>query len=256
MELWWIARMVSLAVAAPPVDDGYGPDPTEPLGYSMARAARAPDHERSSRREISLRLRALSVPRGILDRWYTDESDPDWAWAEERPDLSGTAIGLEYVVRGPRSNAITWLEYVDPQLVAGYSDPRTEPNDPLDGRYVSPRPGLGLVAAGLDYAYALELVSAERTGGAFDLALLAQGGLGIGVLAGLMDRWGPDAFGNPGYARYLGGQPPDRGLGPRVFPVVDLGVGVRATFGGALVWRVDVGLHTALSYGTSVGVVF
>ena len=257
----WISA--ALAWAAPSTDgpdgDGYEGDPTIPLRYSLSDSAPLPEHDPESKlvhESVAIRLRSLVVPRAILDQWYTDDIDETWPYTEPRPHLSGTGFALEYSRIRRRSTTTFYAEYVDVNLTGGYWDRRRAPEDPLDGRYLAPGAGLGIVAVGGDYGFSINLVPAARTGGVFSLSALVQGGLGLAVLVGRMDRWIPDEQGNPAYDQFLAGLPPDRGAVPRVFPVVDATVGLRMNFGSALVWQVDAGLHTAFTYGTSLGVIF
>ena len=245
------------ASAATPFADGYGGDPTQPLGYAFDNIAPPPVHDRKFDMGISFRLRAVSVPKSILDIWYYDQDDPDWAYIEERPRLLGHAVGLEYSLRGPTANGIFYVEFIDSHMKDGYWDDIEEPPDHLDGDYLSPSRGMGLVAFGADYAYEAHIVKRELTEDRFGLSFLVGGGLGLGVLAGRLDRWGPDDQGNPAYKRYLDELEPDSDKQiPRVFPMVDVNTGLRFDFGDRVYWRVEGGLHTLLYYGTSVGVSF
>lgn len=246
-----------LARAGVPLEDGYGQDPTKPLAWSLESVAGTPTHDRSFDMEVGVRVRAVSVPRSVLDIWYFGKDDADWAYIEDRPRISGTAVGLEYVLRGASANGLFYAEFVDSGMTDGYWDDIEEPADHLDGEYLSPSRGLGLVAFGADYAYEAHLVKTADTEGRFGLSVLIGGGLGLGVLAGRLDRWGPDDQGNPAYKRFLDGLPPDSDKEvPRVFPMVDVNAGLRFNLGDRASIRLEGGLHTLLYYGTSVGVTF
>lgn len=247
----------SSAVAAGLADDGYGDDPTVPLAYPFEAAAPTPRHDRPFDLTFGLRLRAVSVPKGLLDVWFFDDDDQDWAYIEPRPRVRGTAFGLELGLRRPNSQGIFYAEFVDAGLADGYWDDVENPAEHLDGEYLAPSAGLGLVAFGLNYAAEIHALRTEDTGGRFGASFLVGGGLGLGVLVGELDRWGPDNQGNPGYKRYLDGLPPDDDKNlPRVFPMVDINVAVRADFGSRVLWQLEGGLHTMLYYGTSLAVVF
>jgi hypothetical protein len=245
------------AVAAGLADDGYGDDPTVPLAYPFESSAPTPRHDRGFDLTFGLRLRAVSVPKGLLDIWFFDDDDEDWAYIEPRPRVRGTAMGLEFGLRGAASNGSFYAEFVDAGVRDGYWDDVEDPGEHLDGDYLAPSAALGLVAFGANYAYEAHLLRTSDTGGRFGASLLAGGGLGLGVLVGELDRWGPDSQGNPGYKRYLDGVPPDSDKGlPRVYPMVDINAAVRADFGSRVLWQLEGGLHTMLYYGTSLAVVF
>jgi len=245
------------AVALAGIEDGYGGDPTVPLQFAFEDIVPPPRHDRGYDIEVGVRVRSVSVPKGFLDRRYFDEEDPNYAYFEPRPRLSGIAIGLETVVKSNGSNGLFYVEYIDSATPGGYWDDREDPADHLDGDYISPSAGLGIIAAGANYAYEVHLLQCRKTGGRFGLSILAGGGLGLGVLGGRLDSWGPDNNGNPGYKRYLDGEAPDGDLGfPRVVPMIDVSGGTRLTFGDRVALRFEGGLHTAVFYGTSLGVVF
>jgi hypothetical protein len=254
--------LLALASSATPAhaaafDDGYGQDPTKPLNYAFDGIAAPPAHDRKFDMGVGFRVRGVSVPRSVLDIWYYDKDDPDWAYIKERPRLLGHAIGLEYWLRGNAANGIFYTEFIDSHMPDGYWDDIEEPPDHLDGDYLSPSRGMGLVAFGADYAYEAHIVKNEMTDDRFALSFLVGGGLGLGALVGRLDRWGPDDNGNPSYKRYLDGLPPDDDKQvPRVYPMVDVNTGLSFDFGDRVNWRLEGGLHTLLYYGTSIGVSF
>ncbi|MEQ1506555.1 MAG: hypothetical protein ABMB14_30280 [Myxococcota bacterium] len=247
----------AVASAGTKFDDGYGKDPTVPLSYPFENVAPTPTHDRSYDMTFGIRLRSVSVPKSILDVWFYDADDPDWAYIESRPKLRGTALGLEYGLRGKTGNGLFYAEFIDAGLTDGYWDDVEPDANHLDGDYLAPSSALGLIAFGADYAYEAHIVRIEQTGGRIGVSFLAGGGLGLGVLAGRLDRWGPDSQGNPSYKRFLDGLPPDDGKKvPRVYPMVDLNAGMRFSFGDRVALRLEGGLHTLLYYGTSLAVVF
>lgn len=246
-----------LAHSAPRLEDGYGSDPREPLGFALEDVTPTPRHDRIMKMEVNLRLRAVSVPRGLLDIWFFDVDDGNWAYIEPRPTIRGHAVGLEYVLKGESSNGIFYLEHLDSAMSDGYWDDVELPVDHLDGVYLVPSKGLGVLGFGADYAYEAHLVGIDDTNGIFGLSFLVGGGLGLGILTGRLDRWGPDAQGNPSYKRYLDGLPPDEDRSiPRVYPLVDVNAGLRMSFGDRASLRLEGGLHTLLYYGLSFGTSF
>jgi hypothetical protein len=253
-----LALLASLdASAGTKFQDGYGQDPTVPLSYPFENVAPTPDHDRKFDMEVSVRVRQVSVPRAVLNTWFYDDNDEGWAYIEPRPAVKGTAVGLEYGLRGPKANGTFYAEFVDSGVKAGYWDDVESPVDHLDGDFLVPSAGMGLVAFGADSAYEAHIVRLDQTGGRYGLSFLTGGGLGLGVLAGRLDRWRPDSIGNPSYKRYLDGLPPDDGKSiPRIYPMVDVNFGLRMNFGDLVVWRLEGGLHTLLYYGTSLGVSF
>lgn len=259
MRVAWIG-VVGMVAAAPAwagLEDGYGTDPTEPLQFAFEDIVPAPKHDRKYDMEVSIRVRSVTIPKSVLDIWYFDQEDDDWAYFEPRPRIAGTAMGLEFVVKGDSANGIFYAEYLDSAMNDGYWDDIEEPADHIDGDYLSPSKGLGIVAFGSDYAYEAHIIQVDDTDGRFGLSFLVGGGLGLGVLAGRLDRWGPDDQGNPAYKRYLDQLPPDSDKQiPRVYPMVDVNTGLRFNFGDRAVLRLEGGLHTLLYYGTSLGVMF
>lgn len=253
----WVAAG---ALAAEPFPDGYGGDPRTPLQYPLERVAPTPTHDRKFEMEVGVRVRNVSLPSSLMDIWYFDDDDPDWAWIEGRPKVAGTAMGLEAnVVGASGSNGIFWAEYVDSRMKAGYWDDLEDEGavDHLDGAWIAPSSGTGLVAFGSDYAYEGKILSSAQTGGRFGMGVMVGGGLGLGILTGRLDAWFPDDAGNPSYKRFLDGLPPDDDQGiPRVYPMVDVNGGLRFTFGDRVSWRLEGGLHTMLYYGTALAVRF
>ncbi|MBT3222920.1 MAG: hypothetical protein HN348_27905, partial [Proteobacteria bacterium] len=153
---------------------------------------------------------------------------------------------------------IFYLDYLDSNMDEGYWDDRDEePADHLDGDYLKPTENLGIVAFGANYGYEVHIVRTDITNGYFGLSFLVGGGLGLGVMVGGIDRWGPDANGNPSYKLYLEGEPAegDKGI-PPVYPMVDINAGLRFNFGDRAVFRLEGGLHTLVYWGGTLGIMF
>lgn len=253
MAIW---AMIALGAGAVLAGDGYRGDVAEPLHYGLDHAVPVPQRERTVQLGVGLRARTLRVPAVVLDQRYTDIIDPEWSWSEPRPDVVGTAIGLEYLVRGRHANGTFYAEYLDSGLAAGYWD-RRDTSDPFDGTFLDPGRAFGLIAVGAMGAYEAHLLRSSRTAGALGVSLLVGGGLGIGAVVGRIDAWGPDGLGNPGYDRYLSGQRPDPGLPlPPIVPMVDVQAGLRLTLGERLRVDIEGGLHTAPFVGGSLGVLY
>jgi hypothetical protein len=247
----------TVAVAAPAdrLQDGYGGPPTQPLGFAFDHITPTPKGHRKLEMEVNVRVRAMSVPRSILDTWYRDEDDPEWAYVEGRPKIAGTTAGLEYVVKGNNQNGLFYVEYTDSAMKDGYWDDPDESY--IDGDYLRPSKGLGLIGVGANYAYGAPLVKLGDTQGRFQLDFLIGGGLGVGILAGRLDRWEYDDLGNPSYKQFLDGDEPTGTTGvPRVLPLVDVNSGLRFTLGDRAVFRIEGGLHTLLYWGVAGGVTF
>lgn len=219
-------------------------------------APKTRDH-RNFGMEFGFRSRMVSVPKSLLDIWYFDIEDDNWAYIEGRPKIQGYALGVEWVLKSKTANGFFWAEFMDSEMNAGYWDDIEEPPDHLDGDFLYPSPGLGLVAFGADYAYEAHLVRLRETQNRFGLSFLVGGGLGLGIMTGKLDRWGPDDDGNPSYKRFLDGVPADENKDlPRVYPIVDVNAGLRFNFGDRVVFRAEGGLHTLVYYGASAGVTF
>lgn len=230
---------------------------TRGAGYTFDGVAPRVTSGRSFAMEFNFRGRMVSVPKSILDIWFHDATDESWAWIEGRPRIHGYALGMELVVKNASANGIFYAEFIDSQMKAGYWDDVDSPPDPLDGDFLVPSSGVGMLTFGANYAYEAHIVESMDTMGRFGLSFLVGGGLGMGILTGNIDRWGPDDQGNPAYKRYLDGHPPDGGRPlPRAFPMIDINAGLRFTFGDRYVMRVEGGLHTLLYYGATAGVMF
>jgi hypothetical protein len=240
----------ALAVTPPPAP----PEPTPPPESEEQIKAEEPPSMQPYQ-EMGFRYRHMFVPRSFVDNWYFDADTPDWPYVEARPAIVANAYGLEYGVRNRGSNGIFYVEFIDSAMKAGYWDDIEEPPNHLDGDWLSPTAGLGMVAFGADYAYEAHAIRVEQTGGAFGWSWLFGGGLGLGVVTGQLNKWSPDAAGNPGYKSYLDGLPPDGKQNlPGAFPMVDVNVATRLNFGNRACLRIEGGLHTFLYFGTAVSV--
>ncbi len=207
--------------------------------------------------ELGLRARRVSVPTSFLKARFFDADAENWAYIEDRPRITGNVVGLEIVVRGSQDNGLFYLEYIDSTMSDGYWDSVEEPANHLNGEYLDPTDGFGVVGIGADYAYELHLVDADSTRGAFGLSFLVGGGLGVGVITGRIDRWVADREGNPAYKRFLDGEAADdEAMIPPVLPLVDANCGLRLSLGERASLRLEGGLHTLLFYGGSLGVSF
>lgn len=240
-----------------PVPTDTAPTVPKPKDYRFNGVApRVRDH-RAFAMEFNFRTRMVSVPKSMMDIWYYDAEDDNWAYIDRRPRIRGYALGLEWVLKGDSANAFFWAEYMDSQMDAGYWDDIEEPEDHLDGDFLNPSAGLGLVAFGSDYGYEAHIVRTRDTQGKFGMSFLVGGGLGLAIMTGSLDRWGPDEDGNPSYKRFLDGAPPDENKQlPRVYPIVDVNSAVRFNVGDRFVFRVEGGLHTLVYYGATAGVMF
>jgi hypothetical protein len=207
--------------------------------------------------EFNFRSRWVTIPKSVLDIWYYDIQDDNWAYIEQRPRVKGYALGVEFVVKGESANGLFYAEFMDSEMPDGYWDDVEEPPDHLDGDFLDPSPGFGIITWGANYAYEGHLIRTRDTQGRFGLSILVGGGLGMGVMTGRMDRWGPDDEGNPSYKRYLDGIPADEDKRlPRVYPMVDVNTGLRFNFGDRIVFRAEGGLHTLIYMGATAGVMF
>ena len=205
--------------------------------------------------EISLRARRMTVPRAVMDIWYLDQNAATWPLpGQERPFLHGWSYGMEFVVKAEKDNGIFWFDWIDSSTPEGYWHYAA---DPVGGDYIRPAPNLGLVSFGADYAYEAPMVRAERTGGAFAMSFLVGAGLGMGILVGDIDTWTPTPDGQLAHERYARGDlPDDESQVPRVFPVVDVNVGIRFQLARRVVIRLEGGLHSAVYYGLTAGYMF
>ena len=207
--------------------------------------------------EFGFRGRWVSIPKSVMDIWYYDIEDEDWAFIERRPRIQGYALGVEYIVKGESANGLFYAEFIDSEINSGYWDDVEEPPDHLDGDFLDPSPGFGLIAFGVNYAYEAHILRTRDTQGRFGMSFLIGGGLGMSIMTGRMDRWGPDADGNPSYKRFLDGVPPDEDKRlPPVYPMVDVNAGLRMNFADRYVMRFEGGLHSLVYFGTTAGVMF
>ncbi|MFT4626653.1 MAG: hypothetical protein ACI8PZ_005330 [Myxococcota bacterium] len=253
----WVRRAIASLVllASAPASLAYEPPERPPFQFENVAPERG--ESRSWVYEVGLRGRMLSIPASILAGRYFDATAENWAYIEDRPAVTGRALGLEVVVRGTRANGIFYGEYVDSTMRGGYWDKIEEPPDHLNGEYLEPSTAFGIAVLGADYAHELPLVKPELTKGAFGLSFLVGGGLGVGIVTGRIDRWLPDDEGNPAYKRFLDGElADDPARIPPVVPIVDATGALRLTLGERASIRLEGGLHTVLFYGISAGVVF
>lgn len=212
--------------------------------------------------EVNVRGRNMSLPRGMLNIWFTPSDEVDSrvvnALGEERarrPDVQGWAYGVEFAFKDKRAAGILWLDWVVSNLQEGYWDDAD--NDPLDGDYIKPGNNLGILMFGVDYAYEVPFVKPEQTKGIFGLGLNVGAGLGLGVLVGQYERWEETEGGVPSYRLYLDGEPPNSAQGlPSLYPVINFNLGLKFTFAERVHFRLEGGLHTLLYYGAAVGMSF
>lgn len=259
------------AAAGPGVNDAPVPAPAVPSASASATteasstaSVRPPKASaRDLRVELGFRLRNLSVPRDILDAWYTDSTDrksPNPLWplpGQERPFVAGTGYGMEVAFQQGKGAGIVWFDWIKSRMPEGYWDDREEPPNGTDGDYIRPANNLGIVSFGADYAHEVQMVRLDQTRDAFALAFVVGGGLGVGFLVGDLDEWSEANDGTPAYAQVAAGNPPTSEKSvPRVWPMVDVNAGLKFNFGDRVTLRVEGGLHTLLYYGGSVGVRF
>lgn len=233
-------------------------EPTVPQrGYRFDGVAPKTRDRRAFAMEFGFRSRAVSIPKSVMDIWFFDIEDPNWAYIERRPRIVGYALGFEWILKSDSANGIFYAEFLDSSMRTGYWDDVEEPADHLDGEFIAPSPGFGIVTIGADYAYEAHMIRTRDTQGRFGLSFLVGGGLGVGLMTGRLDRWGPDDDGNPSYKRFLDGIPADDDKPlPRVYPMVDVNAGLRFNFGDRVVFRAEGGLHSLVYFGGSAGVMF
>lgn len=247
----------SLALAeAPKLDLSWHPGVITTATEEEGGGGSGPD--RDFMMEVNFRGRYVFVPRAIFNIWYYDESDDGWPNGQNAPTIHGYLLGLEFVVKGDNANGIFYVEWIESLVTEGYWDDREEPPDHLDGDYLVPTSNLGLVTFGADYAYEAFFVHSEDTNGAFAMSFLVGGGLGLGIMLGHFERWGPGSDGTAGYVRHEQGDDSDgakEGI-PKVVPMVDINAGLRFTFGDRVVLRLEGGLHSLIYGGATLGVMF
>ncbi|MCO4744455.1 MAG: hypothetical protein KC912_06700 [Proteobacteria bacterium] len=256
----------ALAALSTPAFASEAPEPFgEPLAPQFAEGEAEPASttddmlpRRGYFMEIGFRSRYVTVPDSILDIWYFNENDDGWALPnEKRPDLQGYSLGLEYVVKGESANGFFYFEYINSLMKQGYWDDVEEPPSHTDGDYLVPTDGLGLLSFGADYAYELHFVRTAQTNGQFGMSFLVGGGLGMAIMLGHLDRWGPEGQ-LAAYQRYQANPdtPDEIKRIPKVFPMVDLNASLRFNFGDRVVFRVEGGLHDLLYVGGALGLMF
>jgi hypothetical protein len=214
--------------------------------------------ERKMQMEVGFRLRRLSVPQGLLDIWYHDADTEGWPLpGEDRPHINGWAYGIEWGFKDNHTNGFLWVDWIDNSMVPGYWDDREEPADTEDGDYIVPAGNLGILAFGGDYGYEIDMVRLNQTKGIFGMSFLVGGGLGLGLLVGPLDEWSQGEDGTPAYVLYENGEPAQTEKKvPRVYPMVDVNLGLRFNFGDRIQLRLEGGIHTLLYYGGAVSVRF
>ncbi len=212
--------------------------------------------------EVNLRGRNMSLPRGVLNIWFTPDDEADARVIEalgedraRRPDIQGWAYGVELAFKDKRAAGIVWFDWVDSGMGEGYFD--DPDNEPLDGDYIVPAPNLGILMFGVDYAYEVPFVKLEKTKGAFGLGLTVGAGIGLGLLVGQHQQWEETENNTPSYELYLAGEDPNslKEL-PGVYPIIDFNLGLKFNFADRAHLRLEGGLHTLLYYGAAFGLSF
>jgi len=211
--------------------------------------------------EIGFRGRTLNVPDSVLDIWYFNDSDEGLDLP--RPKVRAYSIGLEFVLKSrPQeddigsSNGLFYFDWVANLTQAGYWDDVEDPPNHTDGDYVVPSKNLGLVVFGADYGYEIHMVRTAKTQGNFGLSLLVGAGMGVGVLLGDLEYWGPDE-GVPGYTRFDNGDPAEGTKRiPKVLPILDVNLGLRFNIADRFVMRFEGGFHNMFYLGGTAGIMF
>lgn len=234
-------------------------DSVETQAAPGKRAARQPG-ERRVHFEVNLRGRRMTMPRGILDVWFTPTDDLPKSVSDrlgdlaERPFVNGWAYGVELAFRDRQASGIVYFDWVESRMEGGYFDDPDEEYD--DGDLILPAPNLGIAMFGVNYAYDIPFVKTEKTKGIFGLGLTVGAGLGLGILVGQVERW-EEADREPSYEKYLRGDPPNSEDSlPGFYPVVDFNIGLKMNFADRFHVRFEGGLHTMLYYGMAAGMSF
>lgn len=208
--------------------------------------------------ELTLRSRYMSVPRGLLDLFMSNDQDAGWPLpGESRPPMLGYSIGLELaVVRNERSHLDVYIEYIGSLVREGYWDNRETPLETRNGNWLRPSPGFGGVAVAFNGFHHVPMVEPGQTGGAFQMSFYVGGGLGILGIVGRMDKWSLDTETNrPSYQQAKAGDDPlgPLALGSPIWPVVDFELGLHMLIEEHVVIRLGGGLHSALQVGAQIG---
>jgi hypothetical protein len=222
--------------------------------------------------EVGLRYRSLSVPNSLMAIWFTDASDDEWVRAgEDRPDISATSIGVEYILKWDMSNTIIYFDYISSRTIGGYWDDRDDDWD--DGSYVLPTDNLALLNLGADYLANIKLIKIEQTEGKFGLDLMLGGGLGVAFVTGDVRYWEQNEQSQTRswrkYECYLtnpvdGVQTKGACSGvdttplvqkiPRVLPMIDVIAALRFNIMDKTAIRLEGGLHDLLYLGIGLDV--
>ncbi len=212
--------------------------------------------------ELGLRFRGLGVPDGIIDTWAYSEDDPDEPAPSPRPEVRGTAFGLEYSLVEPNTLWTFYLERVKARVEDGYWDDVDDGSDVDhdDGYWISPSDDFGMWALGVNTGRDFPLSSNQKP---VWLGLHLSGGLGVGLVTGELTQWvafdsadvtvadptcGVD---EPAYNRT---DCADDGTVrvPKVLPLIDGNLGLKLSFPYGYV-RLEGGLHDMLYWGVSGG---
>jgi hypothetical protein len=224
----------------------------------------APKKERGFDMEVGFRGKYMTLPDAIMNIWFHSAKDEGWAYTSDRPKAHAYSLGLEFIVKSkerPESrggaNGIFYVDWVANLTDEGYWDDVEEPPNFLDGDYLVPSKGFGMVIIGADYAYELHMVKTAQTKGKFGLSMLVGFGLGVAVFTGYIDEWSPGEDGRTSYEQYEAGDPPEgKKRIPPVLPVVDINLALRMNFANRFTLRFEGGLHDMIYFGGSAGVMF
>ncbi|MEE2750258.1 MAG: hypothetical protein VX519_02415 [Myxococcota bacterium] len=257
MLLPTLLLMTTTAVAQEPAD------PWEAAG--AATSSRAGEGDTGLRRnylqQVNVRARYLSLPDGILDRWYfNDDTQTTTGPHPPRPKVRAQAVGLEYVLQRDEANGIFYFEYMPVLMEHGYWDDREQGGETPeydDGDYVKPE-NFAIYTLGANYGFA---VPANDW-----FSLIFGGGLGVSIRSGQLQYWGSTIAGVDGeentwtamqhYENEPNSPDGDYEEVPRVIPMVDVNLGVRFDLNETANIRVEGGFHGLFFLGLASGIVF
>ncbi len=207
--------------------------------------------------QVGARGRYMSIPGSFLNPYLFDRD------VAPRPKIRAYAAGLEYTLANPTTQWTFYAERISFMVDEGYWDDVEEPADHIDGEWIVPSQGFGLVAVGANAGKDIPITDTEKD---VWVDFHVSGGLGLGIVTGDLTRWRagdnytedpvidveclPD---DPAYVRKDSCANDGTVKAPPVVPLLDLNLGFQFHFTENVYLRIEGGLHDMVYGGGALG---